>query len=56
MQVLKNNQILIKNILKVLSVPFICLILNEMIKFIFQIGKYSGIFMRGLYELVLRNL
>ena len=56
MQVLKENKILVKYIFPILSIPFISLVLNELITFIFQIGKYYGTFIRGLYEIVLSFL
>lgn len=56
MQVLKDNKIIIKSLLMILSIPFISLVLNELITFIFQVGKYYGTFTRGLYEIVIKFL
>ena len=53
MQVLKDNKVIVKYLLIILSIPFISLVLNELITFLFQIGRYYGTFMRGLYEIVL---
>lgn len=56
MRILKDNKILTNYILPILMLPVVSLILEIGIKFLFQIGNYFGTFMRGLYELVLRNI
>ena len=56
MWILKENSFLTKYILPILMLPIISLILEIGIKFLFQLGNYFGTFMRGLYELVLRNI
>lgn len=56
MQILKENKIIVNYVLPILMMPIVCLVLNELITFVFQIGKYYGTFIRGLYELVLRNI
>ena len=56
MQTLKENKILSRYILPIITIPFVCLFLNEIIKFLFQFGKYFGTFIRGLFEIVLKFL
>lgn len=56
MQTLKESKILNTYILPIISIPFICLFLNELIKFLFQVGKYFGTFTRGLFEIVINYL
>ena len=56
MQILKENKIVTKYLIPIIMLPVVCLILNYMITFIFQIGKYYGTFIRGLYELVLNHI
>ena len=54
MQILKENKIFSNYILPIISIPFVCMILNEVIKFLFQFGKYYGTFIRGLFEIVIK--
>ena len=56
MQILKENKIFSNYILPIISIPFVCMILNEVIKFLFQFGKYYGTFIRGLFEIVIKYL
>lgn len=56
MQVLKENKIIVKYLFIILSIPFISLVLNELITFLFQVGRYYGTFIRGLYEIVINFL
>ena len=52
MQILKESKLIKDYLLPILSLPIVCYILTVMITFIFQIGKYFGTFLRGLYQLV----
>ena len=49
-------QILKKYFLPILLTPIVCSIVGISVKFLFQIGKYTGVFYRGIYELVLKNV
>ena len=54
MQVL-NNKIVRNYIIPIILIPIIAVLLTIILKFTFNLGSYLGTFMRGLYELVLRN-
>ncbi len=54
MQVL-NNKIVRNYIIPIILIPIIAVLLTIILKFTFNLGTYLGTFMRGLYELVLRN-
>lgn len=56
MQILKENNKIIKYILLIISIPFISVIIKEMIDFLFQVGRYHGTFIRGIYEIVISVL
>lgn len=56
MQILKDKNVLKEYILPVMLFPFSCLILNYLVTLIFQIGKFYGTFLRGLFELVIKNV
>lgn len=55
MQVL-DNKVFKKYILPVITIPFVWISLNILVRFVFQIGKYYGTFIRGLYEIIRNSL
>ena len=55
MQILKNNNVIKNYIIPAILLPFIAILITIIFKFAFNLGTYFGTFVRGLYELVLRN-
>ena len=49
-------QFLKRYVLPILLTPVVCSITLVIIKFIFASGKYTGLFLRGLMEIVLKNV
>ena len=48
-----KHQKLYNTLLTIISLPFILMILELIMKTIFYLGTYTGTFLRGLYQIVL---
>ena len=51
----KENKILYDWIFPIILLPIISIIGEIILKLTFNLGNYYGTFLRGIYELVLRN-
>ena len=56
MRMLNIKNIFVNYCLPIILLPFIAIILEIFLKIFFNLGSYLGVFMRGLYELVLKNI
>lgn len=52
MQVLKDNQKVLKIILLVMMMPLCFYVLNLVLLTLMHLGQYTGTFLRGLYNIV----
>ncbi|MEG1597088.1 MAG: hypothetical protein RR359_02305 [Bacilli bacterium] len=50
--IIKSNKKTIMLVLTILAIPFVLIMLEIGIVFIFNLGTYLGTFMRGLYQIV----
>ena len=55
MRFIKNHELIKNYLIPLVLLPIVAILLTIILKFTFNLGAYFGIFMRGLYELVIRN-